>query len=248
MEQRSRDVPSDKSSEETTEKPAAQYMAEYMDINAEDTVGDSNETIGAIRREKDKERGARHQKRVVTGSFGQDPVVDSDTMKLSNCIEPCVEDPTINEGDHMVGELEVTRQQADHVAGKETCTANVASVQYGPQKEVALTPPSITGIEVPPTASDPPFSTAEHIGAQRAPQLSNEEASKARGKTRTWKRKAKEHTVGSIQNVKRKRKIEDEEWVPDDAQEAQTKRSRVRGEAPNQLAMAVADPQPRPPQ
>ncbi len=102
------------------------------------------ETIGAIRREKDKERGARHQKRVVTGSFGQDPVVDPDTMKLSNCIEPCVEDPTINEGDHMVGELEVTRQQTDHVAGKETRTANVASVQYGPQKEVALTPPSVT--------------------------------------------------------------------------------------------------------
>ncbi len=60
MEQRSRDVPSDKSSEETTEKLAAQFMAEYMDINAEDTVGDSNETIGAIRREKDKEQGARH--------------------------------------------------------------------------------------------------------------------------------------------------------------------------------------------
>jgi hypothetical protein len=71
-------------------------------------------------------------------------VVDPDTMKLSNCIEPCVEDPTINEGDHMVGELEVTRQQTDHVAGKETRTAKVASIQYGPQKEVALTPPSVT--------------------------------------------------------------------------------------------------------
>jgi hypothetical protein len=248
VEQKSREVPSDKSSKGSTEMPATQLMVDYMDITAEETRGEVNETSGATCKEKDKEWGAMHQIWDVTGSPGHDPMVAPDIKKMSNCIEPCVEDPTLNGEDHMVGELDVTRKQTDHVAEKETCSANGALVQNGPQKEVAFTQPSNKGVEFLPTGSVSVVSSADLTLAQGESQLSKEEVSKDGGKTRKWKRLAKEQTADSVQTVNRKRKIEDEEGEADVSQKTQTKRSKGRGDAPNQLAMAVADPQPRLPQ
>jgi hypothetical protein len=169
-------------------------------------------------------------------------------MKKTNCIEPSVEDSIINVGDYLVAKLHETKQEVENVACKETCNINVVIVNNGSQEEVAFIPLSNTGNWVFSTVFDLSIPKYRHSISHEALQVSNEEATKVPSKVCTWGRKAKENTAGSIHGIERKRKFEDVGWMLSDNQEAQTKKSKDSGEVSTQLAMAVADLQPRPPQ
>jgi hypothetical protein len=167
-------------------------------------------------------------------------VEDRGVLKESSCIEPSVEDTTLNVRSFLVNEK---MTKGEYVAGKKLC--NVAVEDNGPQQEVSPLQPNVTEQGVYSTVSVSPFPTHGNDVDHENFYAPTEENSKTLGKARKWKRKPRDSTSDSICETKRKRNFEDVVWTQSDGQETQLKRSNTRGEIPSHFDKAVAESQPR---